>query len=320
MKQYDVLNIGTVVVDIPVKLPYKMLDFKTDLTPLDSIGVLPGGDAANSSIVLSQLGVSAALIAAVGDDDFGGIFKRQVGGRGVDVSHVAVKKGVNTSVSIVMINSEGDRCFLCTMGSNASLCEADFDFALLDSGARHLNYGSFFLHPLLDRGGIKSIFQAAKQHGMTVSADANSDIYNTGFEAVRPLLEYIDYFMPSYIEAKYMSGESEPKRMAEFFVNETGEKTVIIKLGEEGSYLYHRGKGRVIPAFSVEAVDTTGAGDNFVAGFIRSLLKGMEAEDCVRFGSAVAALNIQHVGATNPDVTLGRVQEFLKARGIALEA
>lgn len=100
--------------------------------------------------------------------------------------------------------------------------------------------------------------------------------------------------------------------MAQFLWNKTGIGTIIIKLGAEGSYLYHKGKGQTIPAYSVDAVDTTGAGDNFTAGVITSYLKGIDLPDCVRFGSAVAALGIQHVGATNPNVTLKAVEEFLK--------
>jgi ribokinase len=116
-----------------------------------------------------------------------------------------------------------------------------------------------------------------------------------------------------------MSGETDPKRTAEFFVNKTGEKTVIIKVGAEGSYLYRHGKGEIIPAFKADAVDTTGAGDNFVGGFLFSYLQGMDAADCVRFASAVSALSVQYIGATNPNVTLGNTEAFLKAHGITLE-
>ncbi|MGE5495318.1 MAG: carbohydrate kinase family protein [Burkholderiales bacterium] len=318
MSRYDILNLGTAMVDIPVKLPYKTLDFKTELTRIDNLKLMPGGDAANSSIALSQLGNSVALIAAVGDDAFGNEFLRQVQSRGVDVSHVAVKKGVNMSVCCVMVNSDGDRCFLFTQGSSETLCEGDFDYSLLDSGARHLNYSSFFLHPPLDSSGVESIFRAAKERGLTVSADANTDYFNVGFEGVRKYLEYLDCFMPSYAEAKHLTGETEPGRMAEFIANKTGVKTIIIKLGAEGSYLYSNGKGGVIPAFSVKTVDTTGAGDNFVAGFLSAMLSGMDTEDCVRFGNAAAALKIQHVGATSPVVTSENVRAFLKERGVNL--
>lgn len=313
MKPYDVLNLGTAVVDIPVKLPYKVLDFGTDLTMLDGLYVMPGGDAANSSIVLSRLGKKVALVAAVGDDVFSGIFREQMSESGIDVSQLIVKHGAYMSVSLVMINAAGDRCFLCTKGNNDLLLESDFDMSLLRSGARHLNYSSFFLHPHLDRGGIAAIFKAAKANGLTVSADVNFDKFRLGFDTIRPCLKYVDLFMPSYIEAKYMTGETEPKRMAQFLANQTGDKIIIIKLGEDGSYFYHHGRGEIIPAFSVDVVDTTGAGDNFVAGVICSFLDGMDLKDCVRFGSAAAALNIQHIGATNDHVTLEAVKRFLKA-------
>ncbi len=313
MKQFDVLNLGTVVLDIPVKLPYKVLDFKTDLTRLKELKLIPGGDAANSSIVLSQLGMRVSLIAAVGEDAFGGIFKQLLIRSGVDVTFVAEKPGVNTSVSLVMINADGDRCFLSARGNNDTLCASDFGDVLFDSGARHLNYSGFFLHPQLDRGGLTDIFRKAKEKGMSISADANSDIYGLGIKTIKPHLEYVDMFMPSYGEAQQLTGETDPKRMASYLADQIGDKIFIIKLGEDGCYLFQHGKGTVIPAFKVDPVDTTGAGDNFVAGVIFAHLSGMDMPDCVRYGSAVAAMNIQYIGATNPAVTREAVEAFLKA-------
>ena len=299
MKTFDVLNLGTIVLDIPVKLPYKVLDFKTDLTRLDEFKLIPGGDAANSSIVLSQLGMQVALVAAVGDDVYGKILKQQLSDSGIDITCVAEKPGVRTSVSLVMINVDGDRCFFSAKGSNNALSAADFDLSLFDSGARHLNYSGFFHHPKLDKGGLTRIFKTAKEKGLTISADANRDIHGFGIQTIGPHLQYVDFFMPSYSEAEQLTGETDPKRMAEFIVNKSGEKTIIIKLGEGGCYLYQNNTSKIIPAFKVDVVDTTGAGDNFVAGVIYAHLSGMDMTDSIRYGSAVAALNIQHIGATH---------------------
>lgn len=310
MKKFDVLDIGIIVADMPVKLPVGALDFKADTIRVPNLDIMPGGDAANSSIVLAQLEKKVALLGALGNDGIGNLVRGAVSARGVDTANVRMKDGVQTSVSIVLVNSEGDRTFVCTRGNNITLCAQDLDDALIGE-TRHINLSSLFAHPLLEKEGGPEFFEKAKNAGVTISADVGHDNYNTGFSGVKRLLAFIDIFMPSYTEAKYMSGETDPGRMARFFTERTGEKTVVIKLGSEGCYVHHKGKGYTVPAFSVDAVDTSGAGDNFVAGFLSAYLDGMPVRDCARFACAVAAVSVRHLGATSRETTLPNVQKLL---------
>ena len=312
MKKYDVLNIGIIVADIPVKLPVSTLDFKADTIRVSEIDMTAGGDAANSSIVLAGLEKKVALLGALGNDGTGNLVRGIIKSKGVDTGYVRMKEGVQTSISIVLVNSEGDRTFVCTRGNNMTLCLQDLDFSLIGQ-TRHINLSSLFAHPLLEKEGI-AFFQAAKDAGVTISADVGHDNYHTGFEGVARLLQYIDLFMPSYAEASYMTGETEPKRMADYFVRNTGEKIVVIKLGAEGCYVYEKGKGYSVPAFQVNSVDTTGAGDNFVAGFISAHLDGMEIHECARFACATAAISIQHLGATSLYTTLPNIHKLLSSK------
>jgi sugar/nucleoside kinase (ribokinase family) len=118
--------------------------------------------------------------------------------------------------------------------------------------------------------------------------------------------------MPSYAEAKYLSGETEPERMADFFIRETGDKTVVIKLGEEGCFIRSQGKSLTVRPYQVDALDTTGAGDNFVAGFLTGLSEGWELERCAEFACGVAGFSVRHLGATTPEMNMGRVLEFMR--------
>ncbi len=313
MKKYDVLNIGIIVADMPVKLPVNVLDFKSDTIRVPGIDIIPGGDAANSAIVLAQLGKKAALLGALGNDGIGNMVRGAIAAKGVDTSCVRMKDGVQSSVSIVMVNSEGDRTFVCTRGNNITLCAQDLDFSLIGE-TRHINLSSIFAHPLLEKEGGPEFFERAKNAGVTISADVGHDNYNTGFEGVAHLLQFIDIFMPSYTEAKYMSGETEPERMARFFTGSTGEKTVVIKLGSEGCFVYDKGRGYTVPAYKVDAVDTAGAGDNFVAGFISAFLDEQEILDCARFACAAAAISVRSLGATSPGTNLENVIKMMEGR------
>lgn len=313
MKKFDVLDIGIIVADLPVKIPQRTLDFKQDTIRVERMDLLPGGDAANSAIVLSQLGKRTALAGALGDDGMGRLVLEVIRSRGVDTENVRMKAGVQTSTSVVLVNSEGERTFVCTRGNNETLCAQDLDGSLAFK-ARHVNLSSLFAHPLLEKEGGPEFFESAKNAGATVSADAGHDNYGTGFEGVRRLLHYVDIFMPSFAEAKYMSGENDPERMAQFFADQTGEKTVVIKLGAEGCYVRDRGRGYAVPAFRVEAVDTTGAGDNFLAGFLSAYLDGAPVRDCARFACATAAVSVTQLGATSPGTTVEKVGRLMEAR------
>lgn len=311
MKEFDVLDIGIIVADLPVKIPQRVLDFSQDTIRVEKLDLLPGGDAANSAVVLSRLGKKVALAGVLGDDGIGKLILETIRTSGVDVKNVRLKPEVPTSTSVVLINSEGERTFVCTRGNNGTLCAQDLDVSLIGR-ARHINLSSLFAHPLLEKEGGPEFFENAKNAGLTISADTGHDNFGTGFAGVRRMLEAVDIFMPSFTEAKYMSGESDPGRMAKFFTDQTGEKTVVIKLGAHGCYLHEKGRGRIVPAFRVEAVDTTGAGENFLAGFLCAYLDGGDAEACARYACAAAALSTTRLGAAPLLVTPENISALIK--------
>jgi 2-dehydro-3-deoxygluconokinase len=311
-KKYDIFNVGIMVADIPIKLPLDTLDFSVDVVSIDKINILPGGDATNSSIALTDLGKRVALVATVGDDYLGKMILQKVGNRGVTISHVIVKHQVSTQTSLVMINRMGDRCFLVSGSSNQTLCMEDINTSLLKQ-SRHLNLGSFFAHPELEKQGAVALFKMAKEQGLTTSADIINDGFNTGLRGITDILQYVDYFMPSYIEAQHLTGETEPERMADYLINKTGDKTIIIKLGEEGCFVKNKTQRFYVDPYIEQPVDTTGAGDNFVAGFISSLLEEQDLHYCAKFACATAALSIKRLGATCTKIDRDQVLTYMEA-------
>jgi len=311
MQQYDVLNLGLVVVDIPVKLPVDTLDFTLDTIRIPSMQMIPGGDAANSSIILTQLGKSVSLTAAVGDDAYGAYLVGELQRRGVDTSHVCTKPGVVTGVSLVLVNQAGDRTCVCTRGNNRELSAGDFDLSLLQSGARHLNISSLFGHPKLEANGLPELLAKARAAGLATSADAGFD-HGRGFAWIQPALAQLDYFFPSYGQAVLLTGERDPSRQAQYIVSHSGEKTVVIKLGSEGCFVHEPHREFYVPAFPVDAVDTTGAGDTFVASIISALLDGMDMREGARYANAAAAISVQYIGAAASQVTQEQIRELLK--------
>jgi len=110
-------------------------------------------------------------------------------------------------------------------------------------------------------------------------------------------LPHLDYFVPSLEEAKRIANREEPEEVAQVLIDH-GVKTVGLKMGDEGCYLRSGNESVRLPALKVDAVDATGAGDAFAAGFLTGVVKGWDLEKTRRFANAVGACCVQAVGTT----------------------
>jgi len=133
--------------------------------------------------------------------------------------------------------------------------------------------------------------------------------------AIGPCLPYLDLFIPSLEEAKMLSGKEDPEAMADLFM-EMGAKNIVIKLGSQGCFIKNSREKHLVPAFKVKAVDATGAGDSFVAGFITGLVKGWDLKRCGIFANALGAQCVMTMGASDWEKSFDEVVEFIKGQGI----
>lgn len=312
---YDVLCAGLVVANLPLR-PVDPGVFDVDVTQVERIDLLPGGDAVNQSIILSRLGLSVALLGRKGKDALGTQAIEMVAAEGVDISHLAIDPELNTSTCVMLIRADGRRNFCTYKGAMGRFCFEDVDLSLLDS-ARFLSIGGLMALPAFDRDGAWRLLAAAREKGVTTIVDTKYDTYKIGLAGIAKALPHIDYFVPSFEEASYLADTEEPQRIADTFM-EMGAGSVVIKLGERGCYLRTKERGFYLPALPTSVVDTTGAGDNFVSGFIKGLSLGWEIEDCGRFATATGALCVQKVGPTSAVADMTQVRAFLADAGITL--
>ncbi len=163
-------------------------------------------------------------------------------------------------------------------------------------GVSVVSLASLFLQPLVDPEKILPFVKFIKNCGAILCADIRAkDEIN--IEDYAEILPYIDYIFPNDQEAYFYSKTEEPESAADFFLN-MGISNVIVKIGKQGCFTKTaKGEKFITPAFKAEVVDTTGAGDNFAAGFISGILDGKNLEDCCKFASAAANIAIQNVGA-----------------------
>lgn len=305
-----ILCIGGVTADIMVK-PVNQLPLPGTLEAVDDICMFVGGCAANTAIDLGRLGATTSLCCKIGNDAFGAFVLSQLRKNNVNTEPVVVEEGVGTSVSIVNVNSEGERNFLHNPGSTAYLRPEDMEDKLLEEHDI-VFIGSAMLLPRFDGKPAADFLKKAQEMGKYTVLDTVWDFEDIWFPKIREELQYLDLFMPSIEEAIKLTNKDDVDEIVdEFFA--LGAKNVIIKVGKQGAYICEKGKERYYakPYFQKNPVDTNGAGDSFCAGFLCGLAKGWAYERCAMFANAVGSHCIMEKGAYNGVVHMDKIQAFM---------
>ena len=273
-------------------------------TRAQSITLNLGGDAVNESFVLSSLGHRVGLMCAVGDDLAGRFVSNEAARRELDTSGVTMIPGISTPVANMFVKMDGSRS---SVTSAASLLpgyvpSADFICGCVREGTRIVSFASLFRAPLDQAHIVCELIRTAHESGAIVCADTKIPTFRKmSLEELEPALPMIDYIFPNETEAAFLTGMSEEDadygEMAKRLLAK-GIKYVVIKTGEKGCYGACAEECFVFPALNVPVVDTTGAGDNLVAGFMDALLKGQSFRECCEAGIRTAADSVQHLGAT----------------------
>ncbi len=309
----DVVALGLSTLDISVnRFDPKWLE--ADNTPMNGIGSFAGGDATNQAIILNKLGKTVRLNTLVGKDDMGDILIARMKSGGLSLDSVRQRENVKTSVSLIFVKENGERSIITQHGNNGEMTEADIDFGQIRH-CRALSIGSVYGNIKLEPDGIKKALVTAKDSGALTFADLANDKRGDRLLGIMPYLHLIDYFMPSYYQAKLITGETDPNRII-YALKRIGCNTVILKKNVEGVLLESEPYCGWIQAYPVpDVVDTTGAGDAFCACFVSAILDGMNAEIAARYAVVGAALNCQTFGANTAPLTDDLIrQEIFKQK------
>ncbi len=289
-----ILCVGEMLVDVLVTgSPGISYDNGTRIA--DEILMKPGGDAFNNSIDFARLGQEVTYVGCISNDAAGQFLMQEGLREGVNMSHVIPSEYPQTKMTI-LVDRNGNRCFLYYPGTSRQLRFEDIDLTLLDR-CDLVHVGSTFHMPGFDGEGTAALFSAARRYGIPTSMDVTTDFSNRWNEILKPVYLYLDYFLPSIEQAEKIAGTSDVHRIADFFLSR-GVKNVVIKCGSEGSYFSDGIRSFRCGCYKVPAIETTGAGDSFTAGFMTAVLEGKTPEQCAVTGSACAAHVVQGVGAT----------------------
>jgi sugar/nucleoside kinase (ribokinase family) len=282
---------GTLVADLVVG-PIRAWPSVGKSADVDHIDIVPGGAVANTGMALARLGIPVSAWAAVGEDNLGTLVKDFVGGWATR-NAVKVIPSCRTTASIVAISESRDRSFLTAAGAcdQFQITVEELE-AEIRSGSRGLHIGYAMLLPGLDGDPLKKVMREASRLGALTSLDVTY-YDNRPWTDLLKLMPEVDVFCPSLSEARLITGESDPARAARVLVEAGVRNFVAVTNGEHGVLVEIVGEGQeFIPARPVHVVNTTGAGDAFIAGVLAAWYRGLSWRSAAQVGSLVASVAI----------------------------
>jgi fructokinase len=309
-----IVAIGEVVADIyrdespsPVELPFT---------------ARPGGAPANVAVAASRLGEEAAFAGSVGRDLFGDFILRALEAEGVDTAAVRrCEPPTRTSLAFVEIGEDGDRSFTFYRSDPAAdelISPEDVSEEFL-SGASFVNFGSILLIKDPARSAVRRTAELARDLNVPAAFDVNFREHlwpgaEAAREAVDPLLDLSAIVKLGDDEISPLLGTESPEEAAKQLL-ERGVSLVLVSLGPEGAFYATREFSGDVPAFEVEVVDATGAGDAFLAATLVYLSEGSPDEErvreAVRRGTAAGALACTDYGAMRALPTKDELERFI---------
>ena len=293
MSRHDIAFIGTAILDTVIKgfdpEPVSAAGFTAESGSINA-----GGEAVNGSIAASKLGMKSAILCFLGKDQAGDLIEGELTRRGVDTGLIVRPDGHPTPVTTIFVAPDGNRKSITTNAHRYNFHPEQYADAFTDTKA--LVIGSLFRAPFNDPAVIKTVVTAAHEKGIMIFADTKlPNFVRLSLDDIADSLPLIDYITPNEDEARYYTGEEEPDKMADVFLSK-GVRNVIIKLGGRGCFFKNSGGSIMIPAHSINTVDATGAGDNFMAGLVSELIRGSSIKDALAFANACGAICATAVG------------------------
>ena len=307
-RDIDVLCAGLAVADVMAKAVDELPAWD-HLGTFDHIEHHIGGCAVNTAVDLVKLGSRVAVSACIANDAAGQFIRRRLETQGLEVSALVETDKASSSYTFVMIGSDGRRRYLHHVGANAHFADTDVPDDMLVR-ARILHVGGTFLMPALDGEPTARLLKRAKRFGVTTSMDTAFNVNVDCAALIDPCLPHLDIFIPSIEEAQAITGRQEPDTILEWFADKP-VPILGVKLGNEGCVLRADGTVQRYPAFRVNVVDGSGAGDAFMAGFLYGVLHGWDLGKAARFANATAAHCIQAIGCSTGIPPAEQVRRFM---------
>jgi len=298
MPEFDVVGVGLNATD--TLLLVSRFPAYAGKEPFEEEMLSPGGQVASAMVACATLGLRTKYIGTVGDDERGRIQMESLLTSGINLDHVQVRANTpNQTAYIVIDRSTGERTVFWRRPEELRLEPEEITDEMITC--------SRLLH--IDGHDTPAVARAAKiarANGIPVTVDVDT-IYH-GFDKVLP---YVDYLITSSEFPSRYTGENDPFQALAMIQKEYGMRLAGMTLGAQGCLALVDGKFHYSPAYVVNCVDTTGAGDVFHGAFCYAVVKGMPLMESLDFSNAMAALNCTAIGARGGIATLDTVRGLM---------
>ncbi len=289
---HDVLCVGHASYDLIFSVPYHP---KTDEKIVaDNFTDCGGGPAANAAVCISRLGLKAAFAGFLGHDLYGDKHQMELSQEGVN-THYLVRGLSPTPLSTILVKPDGQRALINYRGKTQHLPENSLDFSDLQT--------KVILFDGHEPNLSLALLEIARNHSIPTVLDAGS--LHSGTEQ---LMAKVDYLVCSEKFAKQIAGDINNA----LIVLAKTSPHVVITLGEKGLIWQCSNTQSKLPAFPVQAIDTTGAGDAFHGAFAAALAQNLNWLDTLKYASAAGALCCTRIGARPGLPTLSELTSLYK--------
>jgi ribokinase len=303
----SILVVGSANMDLVVKAPRMPVAGETVMG--GEFSTVRGGKGANQALACARMGAEVWMLGCVGQDAFGEALIEGLGADGVHCELMRRHETAPSGIAVILIDASGENSIVVATGANAELSTEDVgrvsDFGSFDAVLTQLEA------PL---GAVRAALARAREEGVLSVLDAGPPT-----EAAKVLVTEPDVISPNETEAKALLGlavtdELEPNEAADRLIA-AGARNVVLKLGAEGALVAGPDCQERVPAFRIEPVDTTGAGDAFTAALAVSLARGEGIVRATTTGAAAGALAATVFGAAPSMPTGEAVQQLMRERG-----
>src|SRR5215472_9672905 len=269
----------------------------------------PGGKGANQAFAAAKLGGHVAMLGRVGGDDFGRQMRANLERVNCDISGVLTAADVSSGIALIFVADSGQNSIIIVPGANDRFSPEDVN------AAQESLVGAAWVLLQLENplATVLADARAAPGAGARVILDPAP-----ARSVPDELFALVDIITPNETEAAILAdlppASLNPDQALAIArkLRERGAKTVIVKLGEQGCLLVSREGSQLLPAPSVNAVDTTAAGDVFNAGLAVGLSEGLDLPLACRFANAAAALSVTKLGAQASAPTRAELNDFIQ--------
>jgi len=305
----NVVVVGSVNMDVVVKVPHLPLPGET-LTG-ENFEMIPGGKGANQAVAATRLGANVVMIGCVGDDPFARRLREALAREGISTEYICSVSGITSGMALITLDENGQNTIVLSPGANMHVSPDRV------KAAGHLVQECDVLLLQLEVP-LETVGVAAR---MARSFNRRVILNPAPAKDVGPeLLRLVDYLVPNEIEAATLTGVEvrntvSAERAAAALQQMCGGAVVVLTMGSRGALMLQDEKPTWVPAPSVVVVDTTAAGDAFVAAMAVALAQGKSDLDAVRWGCAAGSLAVTKLGAQPSLPTREALLDFMSGEG-----